>query len=54
VKRLVTVGVVMVLALAGLMAFRLFRLGPRDGLTVARVSVGPLGGRYVVTGYTLC
>jgi hypothetical protein len=133
VKRLVTVGVVIVLALAGLMAFRLFRLGPndgldcasnvrgsttldhadskghgetadeeiegsdlwkflglpqsswmlatddeppesglllvepliaregraeylvyRDGLTVARVSVGRLGGRYVVTGYTSC
>jgi hypothetical protein len=133
VKRLVVVGVVMVLALAGLMAFRLFRLGPsdgldcgssqrgvttldhadskghgetadeeivgsdlwkflglpqsswmlatddeppesgllrvepliaregraeylvyRDGLTVARVSVGRLGGRYAVTGYTSC
>ena len=26
----------------------------RDGLTVARVSVGRLGGRYVVTGYTSC
>jgi hypothetical protein len=26
----------------------------RDGLTVARVSVGPRGGRYVVTGYTSC
>ena len=133
VKRLAVVGVVIVLALAGLMAFRLVRLGPNDGLdcgssergdttldhadskghgetadeeiegsdlwkflglpqsswvlargddppesgllrvepliarggraeylvyrdgsTVARVSVGPLGGRYVVTGYTSC